>query len=387
MRPLKSWWDWRAAGDMVLVAALLGVGLAEVWGGLRSRSGLGSPGWSTLLVVVCTLPLVARRRHALVTVATVTTGAVVLVGLAPVYVLFYGTYVPLAVTAYSAGRYLRGRTALLASVCLVPLLLVLWITVPAERDPGSVLFDAGGLILAWAAGKGLAILGARAEESHRRAVESEAAAATRAMSAVVEERTRIARELHDIVAHAISLIVVQAGAAEPAVDDDPAFARAALASIRSTGVEALAEMRRMVTMLRDRDQAESLAPQPGVRDLDALVARVQHSGLQASLIVAGTPRPLPSGLDLAAYRIVQEALSNVRRHAQASRAWVHLTYAPDELRIEVRDDGRGAAPDRLPGHGLTGMRERATLYGGRLDTAAESGAGFTVSASLPLAPP
>jgi signal transduction histidine kinase len=251
-----------------------------------------------------------------------------------------------------------------------------------------VLFNAGGLGAAWLAGRALAVFERRAAESRRRAVESEVTAATMAVSAVLEERTRIARELHDIVAHAVSLIVVQAGAAEPEVEENPEFARTALRAIRSTGTGALAEMRRMVSMLRDGDEPDLLSPQPGAQALPELITQARDSGLDAILLVDGTPRALPSGLDLAVYRIVQEALSNVRRHAAASRAEVRLAYHPDQLCVQVSDDGlgRGEVDPAVGGHGLIGMRERAALYGGRLEASGAPGAGFTVRAVLPLAP-
>jgi signal transduction histidine kinase len=260
---------------------------------------------------------------------------------------------------------------------------------PGQRTPGSLAFDIGGLGLAWLAGRALSVLEHRAAESRRRAVESEVAAATLAVSAVLDERTRIARELHDIVAHAVSLIVVQAGAAEAEVEDNPEFTRRALEAIRTTGTGALAEMRRMVSMLRDADEPDLLSPQPGVDGIPELVARSRDGGLDATLTVDGTAGPLPTGLDLAVYRIVQEALSNVRRHAAASRAEVRLTYHPDRLCLEIRDDGIGTTvgPASPGGHGLVGMRERAAMYGGRLETTGAPGAGFTVSAVLPLAAP
>jgi signal transduction histidine kinase len=216
-------------------------------------------------------------------------------------------------------------------------------------------------------------------------VEVEVAAAERTMTAVLEERTRIARELHDIVAHSMSVMVVQAGAAEQVVDDDPERAREALRQIRSTGTGALAEMRRMVGVLRDPDEAGLLAPQPGLAGLEALVEDARGAGLPISLSVSGEPRELPAGLDLAAYRIVQEALTNVRRHARsATTVTVELNFGEDDLSIDVTDDGRGAVSTE-GGHGLIGMRERAQLYGGRLRAVAQPDRGFHVTAHLPLA--
>lgn len=177
-------------------------------------------------------------------------------------------------------------------------------------------------------------------------------------------------------------MVVQAGAAEQVVEDDPAYVREALETIRTTGASALSEMRKVVAMLRESDDIGSRSPQPGLDALPDLLDAARESGLDASLRIDGAPRMLPAGLDLAAYRIVQEALSNVRRHASASKVDVSLRYAEDDVRIEVSDDGVGSQ-SLSPGHGLIGMRERAALYGGRLET--ESNAGFTVRAILPLA--
>lgn len=377
----------RLAGDIAVAALLLGLGMAEIWGALPSRGGSGSPLWTSVAVVLCTVPLAARRLRPVPVVAVITVGMSVLYALVPLYVLFYGTFVPIALAGFSVARHARERGAYLGAALLAAALLALTVLVPSQRTPASVVFNVGGLGMAWLAGRALALFERRAAESRRRAVESEVTAATMAMSAVLEKRTRIARELHDIVAHAVSLIVVQAGAAEPVVEENPAFARDALRAIRSTGTGALAEMRRMVTMLREGDEPDLLSPQPGVRTIPELISQARDSGLNATLLVEGTPGPLPAGLDLAVYRVVQEALSNVRRHASASRAEVRLTYHPDRLCLLVSDDGigRGAVDPAAGGHGLVGMRERAALYGGRLEASGVAGAGFTVRAVLPLA--
>jgi signal transduction histidine kinase len=202
---------------------------------------------------------------------------------------------------------------------------------------------------------------------------------------VLEERTRIARELHDIVAHSVSSMVVQAGAAEEAGDSEPEFVRKALASIRTTGNDALAEMRRLVSMLRLSDDAP-LSPQPRLEALPALVETAGLGGPEVQLTVTGAVRPLPAGLDLAVYRIIQEALTNVRRHARATHCDVCLTYADDAIRVAVVDDGQGGPVDpATAGHGLLGMHERAVLYGGELAAGPEPGGGFAVRAELPVA--
>jgi signal transduction histidine kinase len=200
---------------------------------------------------------------------------------------------------------------------------------------------------------------------------------------VVEERARIARELHDIVAHAVSTIVVQAGAAEQVVEDDPAFTRASLETIRSTGASALSEMRRLVTVLRDDDAAGPLEPQPGLAGLPALLESMRAAGLVVEVRTTGQARPLPAGLDLAAYRIVQEGLTNVRRHSAAGRAEVRLSFGADDLHVEVHDRGpQVAAPPESGGHGLVGIRERAALYGGRMSAGPDGRGGFSLCVQL-----
>jgi signal transduction histidine kinase len=207
--------------------------------------------------------------------------------------------------------------------------------------------------------------------------------------AVAEERGRIARELHDVVAHAVSVMVVQAGAARRSVASNPDQARDALASIESTGRQALAEMRRLVGLQRDRGEGEdaALAPQPSLVHLESLLAATRDAGLPVELTVEGEPRPLPAGVDLSAYRIVQEALTNSLKHAGPARATVRLCYGREALEVQVSDDGQGGGPNgRVDGggHGLIGMRERVALFGGTLEVGVGHGGGFRVAARLPI---
>jgi signal transduction histidine kinase len=202
-----------------------------------------------------------------------------------------------------------------------------------------------------------------------------------AREAVVEERARIARELHDAVAHNVSMIVVQAGA-ERRVVEGPT--REVLVTIEQIGRSALTEMRRLVGMLR-ADAAEPLAPQPGLADLQTLVTQVREAGLPVELRVDGEPRELPVGIELSAYRIVQEALTNALKHAGEASAFVRVHYGPDSLELEIVDDGAGApAPETGGGHGLVGMRERVALYGGRLDAGERPSGGFAIRVLLPI---
>jgi signal transduction histidine kinase len=204
-----------------------------------------------------------------------------------------------------------------------------------------------------------------------------------AREAVVEERARIARELHDVIAHNVSMMVVQAGA-ERRVLEETSPTREVLETVERIGRSALTEMRRLVGMLRSED-ADPLAPQPGLRDLSTLVTQVREAGLPVDLVVEGEPCELPAGIDLSAYRIVQEALTNALKHAGEARAAVRVQFGGDALELEISDNGTGSA--RAPdsgGHGLVGMRERVALYGGRLDAGRRSGGGFSVRVVLPI---
>ena len=209
----------------------------------------------------------------------------------------------------------------------------------------------------------------------------------RAHEAVAEERARIARELHDLVAHNVSVMVVQAGAERHALGPDQASTREVLTSIEQAGRQALVEARRLLGMLRRRDDGEELEPQPSVEHIDLLVEQIERAGLPVRLDVEGERTALPAGVDLCAYRIVQEGLTNALKHAGPAHAEVVLRYAPRALDVEVRDDGRGAprANGDGAGHGLIGMRERVALYGGALETGPREGGGFEIRARLPLA--
>jgi signal transduction histidine kinase len=205
-----------------------------------------------------------------------------------------------------------------------------------------------------------------------------------AREAVVEERARIARELHDAIAHNVSMMVVQAGAERRVVDAGAASTRETLQTIEQIGRGALTEMRRLVGMLRS-DAPDPLAPQPGLRDLPTLAEQVSEAGLPVDLRVEGDPRELPVGIELSAFRIVQEALTNALKHAGHARAAVVVRYGADLLELEIVDDGAGAAPE-VPGggHGLAGMRERVALYGGRFDAGRDPLGGFAVRVLLPV---
>ena len=221
-------------------------------------------------------------------------------------------------------------------------------------------------------------------DRERRAQIAERERDVAAREAVVEERSRIARELHDVIAHHVSMIVVQAGAERSVLSDANASTRDVLQTVEQSGRSALTEMRRLLGMLRG-DANELLAPQPALGDVPRLVDQLRGAGLHVELSVDGDPRELPIGIELSAYRIVQEALTNALKHAGDARVTVHVGYGRDSLEIEISDDGTGArSPVSSGGHGLVGMRERVALYGGRLDADRRQNGGFAVRVVLPI---
>ena len=206
--------------------------------------------------------------------------------------------------------------------------------------------------------------------------------------ATAEERRHVARELHDIVAHAVSVMVIQAGAARQVLRSSPEQAEEAILAVEATGRDAMAELRRFLGALSADDEAAGLAPQPGIDQLGGLVERVREAGLPATLEVDGDPRPVSQSVDVTTFRIVQEALTNALRYAQRAATLVRLTWESVELRVEILDDGPGMSnPEGSTGRGLAGMRERASLVGGRVEAGPRVGGGFAVRAWLPLEGP
>jgi signal transduction histidine kinase len=238
--------------------------------------------------------------------------------------------------------------------------------------------------IAWAAGYALRERAEKAEAAETRAMRAEREREAAARVAVAEERARIARELHDVVAHAVSVMVLQVGAVRHKLPDALAEDREALSGVERAGRTALTEMRRLLSaMRRDGDEVE-FTPQPGLDGLEALLEEVGRAGLPVVLHVDGRPVPLPRGVDLSAYRIVQEGLTNALKHARASDADVTVRYRPEELEIEVRDNGLGSATSDGLGHGLVGIRERVKLYGGEMSAGTATGGGFVLSTRLPI---
>jgi signal transduction histidine kinase len=341
-----------------------------------------------VLVLLHTLPLVARRRFpgAVLAVCVASGLAITALGVPP---SFLGPAMPVAV--YSVAAYGRRWVSLAGLVVAELGLAAVWLT-PAMLERSSFLFFMGFIAVAWVLGHFVGDRQVYAAQLEERTAELEEAREELARRAVVEERLRLARELHDVVAHAMSVIAVQSGVGAHVADSRPEEVGKALAAIEVTSRGALEELRRLLGVLRqDSEVQASLMPVPGLANLDSLLAEVGKAGLAVRVRVEGTPLQLPAGVDLSAYRIVQEALTNVVKHAGPAHAEVTIGYRDQEVTVEVTDDGRGAVPPASDGragtgHGLVGMRERVGAFNGDLEVGPRPGGGFRVAARLPLPP-
>ena len=366
------------------VLTLLSVGALWI-----ERSGMPDLRRADLLGVVLallsSLPLAWRRRHPSEVMGLVGIGAVSLEVLR--YPSAGGTTVLVALYTVAAVAD-RRRSLQALAVTAGAIVIVLF----ANRDDLTVIDVVANYLVfgtAWILGDNVRTRRRYVAELEDKAVRLEAEREAQAKRAAANERTRIARELHDVVAHSVSVMTVQAGAARRLLDQAGAGpeVREAVASVEATGREALTELRRAVGVLREDGESPGLGPQPGVADLPALVARAREAGLSVELATEGEPRPLPSGVDLSAYRITQEALTNAFKHAGPAHAVVRVCYGADVLEVQVVDDGRGAAADVASdggGNGLVGMRERVALFGGELRAGPRAGGGYEVKARLPL---
>ena len=252
-----------------------------------------------------------------------------------------------------------------------------------RRSVGSLVFTPLLFAVGWLVGFVLHERTEQTEAAEQRAVRAERERESAARVAVAEERARIARELHDVVAHAVSVMVLQVGAVRHRMPAEDVEDREALQNVERAGRTALAEMRRLLDAMRRAEDQLELAPQPGMAELPRLVSAVQDAGLEVVLDLEGDRVPLSPGLDLSAYRIVQEGLTNTLKHASARRAHVRVRYGTDDLLLEVRDDGCGGTSDGV-GHGLAGIGERVKIFGGDLSAGADPGGGFLLRARLPL---
>jgi len=358
--------------DRALAAVLLAIAETEVWtthdaGGHRAAATVVAPILMTCLALRRRYPFVAGiTAHTAVAIQfAISSDTQVIATSIAWFSVLYG------LTVWTTPRRFAVGAAFIAIVNLAPL------NGHYDKPNSTIPFGVVTLVVMLLVRR---VLGDRDRRVHLAERERDIAA----REAVVEERARIARELHDAIAHNVSMMVVQAGAERRTLADESPT-KEVLETVEEIGRSALTEMRRLVAMLRSDDK-DPLTPQPGLRDLPMLATQVRDAGLPVELVVDGDPRELPVGLELSAFRIVQEALTNALKHAGGNaHATVHVSYGADSLELEVVDDGAGS-PVTIGGggHGLVGMRERVALYGGRFEAARRTGGGFAVRVLLPI---
>jgi len=355
--------------DALLAVLLTGGVLGEA---------LSESGDIRLEVLLMSVPLAWRRSYPLPVFGAVVLGAVLAATEAQ-----YLSFLCIIVAAYSVGAYSRNR--------LLALTIFLATAIGVDAQYGGALPQlpqATGPFLVlfpfWLIGMGMRTRQLRAEAFEDKATQLEREQEQATQLALAAERSRIARELHDVVAHSVSVMLVQAGAARQVLIASPDQAREALLAVEAGGREAMTELRNLLGLLSQDGEEVDLAPQPGIAQLDALVQRVRDAGLPVELRTEGTPVPLPVGLDLTAYRIVQEALTNSLKYSDLAQTKVILSYRDDEVKLEILDEGLGRpSPPVGHGRGLVGMRERVALYGGRLEAGPRLNRGYAVRAWLP----
>jgi signal transduction histidine kinase len=368
--------------DYGIPVALAVVALVE----LMTSSDIDAP-WPMQIVFALgtTVPLVWRRRAPLAVMAVVFASVAVSDMAYDIADNASSPFAGLLIATYASGAYTNRRDRWIAAAIIGVAVLAMAIA-NGEDVVGDILFIGGILYAVWGAATIVRSRQELAGALAARTVELEHEREENARLAVAEERARIARELHDVVAHNLSIMVLQAGAERRAIGDERPQTTEALSAIEDTGRTAMAEMRRLLGMLRRSDDELALAPQPSLRYLDDLVSQVRDAGLPVDLHIEGEPRAVAPGVDLSAYRIIQEALTNALKHAGPARARVTVRYGDNELDIEITDDGSGAAtPAPAGGHGLVGMRERVALFGGDLAAGRRLSGGYVVRAKLPLA--
>jgi signal transduction histidine kinase len=369
----------------VLLVVAVGGGLAETVVNQHTKNGPRGPLWFDVLAILgITLPLLFRRRFpfgapvavgVVIASSSVVDGRVVPGGVVPIVT---------GMAALVIMGILRDRTQALAGLAIG----IGATAIVARNDPtggvGNFVFSSVVFTIAWTIGFLVSRKFHEAEEARERATLAEREREVQARVAVSDERARIARELHDVVGHSVSVMTVQASAARRLLRPQQEQEREALLVVEKTGREALAEMRRMVGVLRRPEEAPALAPQPSLEQIERLVEHTREAGLPVTLRIEGEPIQLPAGVDLTAYRLVQEALTNTMKHAQATSAEVVVCYGDENVELTVTDDGAGGADGDSGGHGLVGMRERVAVYGGELEAGPRADGGFRLRARLPI---
>ena len=378
MNVVQRAWNLLAGIDARLLDGAMALALA-VGADLQLLSEVPNDYRGLFPVSFTCLPLVLRRRYPLAAHA-VQIAAAVLTARQPVAL----SLVAIFIGVYSVAVYSRWRWPYLVWLVIGAASLGILFPESSPSMPAWALQLVGGFGL-WLAGNSVRQRGLRAAMLEERARQLERERELSMRVARADERERIARELHDVVAHSVSIMVVQAGAARTLIGSQPQQSVDSLLAVESSGREALRELRHLLGLLTATEEGPALAPQPGLDQLQPLLARMAQAGLPVELQVHGTQRPLPAGLDLTAYRIVQEALTNVLKYATGAQTEVLLDFSEDELKLEVTDSGgvpsNGASGS---GRGLIGMRERVTMYGGQLDVGPIAEGGFRVRARLPL---
>jgi signal transduction histidine kinase len=380
-----------AVFDAALAGALVVIGLIDLFGSALGGVFPGSHWVHLPFVVFISAPIAWRRRWPLATLIVVAVVESVWVfGLYPIHQPPpLEPFVALLIAVYSAAAYAEGRAARAAWVTVALGVLSDIPSLVAGKPIGNVAGPDVTLLIAFSLGLGFARSRRRAEAQELRAAQAEREAAEAAERAVAEERARIARELHDVISHDVSMMVVQASVERRVMASDPSMTAQTLENIETAGREALAELRRMLGVLRKSGQDSPLAPQPGLGQLPDLIARASEAGVGVRVVLEGEPSELPAGLDLAAYRIVQESLTNIVKHAPHSAAEVTVRYDPDAIDLAIRNDAPSKPGPNLSGagHGLIGMRERVAVYGGTFESGPCPDGGYHVHARLPLAAP
>jgi len=366
--------------DLALAGLLAAFGLAELW-----LVHVGPKSIAVPATAVAALALSFRRTAPLLTVTAVL-GALAAESLLGVSLQKPDAPLLLALVAvYTAGAYLPLRDAV-AGLALAIAGIGASFAGSSTNGHSDFAFTSVVVTAGWLVGRGMhgrvTQAAALIERTQRLEQEAEAERAT----AVAEERRRIARDLHDVIAHSVSVMVVQAGAAEDVFGRDPAAVLEPIRAVQETGRGALVEISRLLGLLREDGAELGLAPQPRIDDLPELAAQTEAAGLPVDLRVEGTPRSLPLGVDLSIYRIAQEALTNARKHNAGSRAHVVLRYRDEFAELEIENDGVASTNGHRGGHGLIGMRERVAVFGGSLEAGPRPDGGFRVIARLPLPP-
>lgn len=344
-----------------------------------------TPMWFAVpAVVLVVLPLLGRRRFPFAAPAALWLLAALLSFVDGRLIVFAsGVYIAGIAAAFLLGNLRDAVQARVGLAIVVGAAAIVAFNDP-RHTPGEFIFVPLFFVIAWLAGFAVREHATQAEAAEERAIHAERERESAARIAVAEERARITRELHDIVAHSVSVMVLQAGALRHKLPLTMSEEQDALRGVEETGRSALQEMRRLLGAMHDDGRDVERAPQPGLDSLDGLVRKVRDAGLPVRLHVQGDPIPLPRAIDVSAYRIVQEGLTNSLRHAHASQADVTIRYRSDEVAVEVVDDGAGAATSDGLGRGLLGVRERVKIYGGEMNAGTAPGGGFMLSARLPL---